>query len=398
MTIDEIKVLDSKYLMNTFGDRGDVYFTHGSGTKLFDSQGRRYTDFFTGIAVSSLGHGHPKFLEAVKAQLDKLIHVSNYYYNEPQALLAEQLVASTCAGRVFFGNTGAEANEGAVKLARKYHKARNKNRFEVISLVNSFHGRTLAMVAATGQEKYQKPYEPLPTGFVNVPAGDIDALENAITNHTAAVLLETIQGEGGVIELGREYLQQVADLCKINGVLLILDEVQTGIGRTGKLFSYEHFGIEPDIFTAAKALGGGIPIGAILAKEEVAAAFTPGDHGTTFGGNPLACAAGLAVMSILKEEGLIEQCATTGTYFKNKLLELKAGQPAVADVRGMGLMLGIELDGAVPVKNVAKHALHHGYVVGTANHNTLRFLPPFTITREEIDGLCDTLDRILAEV
>ncbi len=398
MTINEIKSLDSKYYMNTSGDRGDVYFTHGSGTKLFDSQGRRYTDFFTGIAVSSLGHGHPKFLEAVKAQLDKLIHVSNYYYNEPQALLAEQLVTSTCADRVFFGNTGAEANEGAVKLARKYHKARNKNRYEVISLVNSFHGRTLAMVAATGQEKYQKPYEPLPTGFVNVPAGDIDALENAITNHTAAVLLETIQGEGGVIELGSEYLQQVADLCKINGVLLILDEVQTGIGRTGKLFSYEHFGIEPDIFTAAKALGGGIPIGAILAKEEVAAAFTPGDHGTTFGGNPLACAAGLAVMSILKEEGLIEQCAANGGYFSNRLLELKAGQPAVADVRGLGLMLGIELDGAVQVKNVAKHALHHGYVVGTANHNTLRFLPPFTITREEIDGLCDTLDRILAEV
>lgn len=397
MTINEIMELDSKYFMNTSGSRYDVYFTHGKGTKLYDPDGREYTDFFTGIAVNSLGYGHPAYIEAVKAQLDKLIHFSNYFYNEPQALLSEKLVNATCADKVFYSNSGGEANEGAVKLARKYFKDRNKNRYEVISLKNSFHGRTLAMVAATGQERYQKPYEPLPTGFVNIPAGDIDALEAAITSHTGAVLLETIQGEGGIIEMPAGYLKQVAELCQINGLLLILDEVQTGVGRTGKLFSYEHFGIEPDIFTSAKALGGGIPIGAILAKAEVAAAFTPGDHGTTFGGNPLACAAGLAVLNILESEGLIEKCAATGVYFKAKLNELKAKHSCITDVRGMGLMLGVELEEAIHAKDVVKTALHRGYVLNAAGCNTVRLVPPFTISHEEIDGLCTTLDQILSE-
>jgi acetylornithine aminotransferase/acetylornithine/N-succinyldiaminopimelate aminotransferase len=398
MTIEEIKKLDSKYYMNTFGDRGDAYFTHGKGTKLYGCDGREYTDFFGGIAVNSLGYGYPSYIEAVKAQLDKLIHCSNYYYNEPQALLAERLANASCADRVFFANSGGEANEGAVKLVRKYFKDRNKNRFEVISLKNSFHGRTLAMVAATGQEKYQKPYEPLPAGFVNIQACDIDFLESSITNHTAAVLLETIQGEGGIIELPAEYIRQVADLCRINGLLLILDEVQTGMGRTGKLFSYEHFGIEPDIFTCAKALGGGIPIGAVLAKEEAAAAFTPGDHGSTFGGNPLACAAGIAVMDAMQKDGLIEKCATAGSYFKSKLMELKAAHACIADVRGRGLMLGVELVSELHAKDVVRQVLHAGYVVNAAGCNTLRLVPPFIISNAEIDGLCQALDNILSEV
>jgi acetylornithine/N-succinyldiaminopimelate aminotransferase len=398
MTINEIKALDAKYYMNTFGDRGDVYFTRGQGTKLYDQDGRAYTDFFGGIAVNSLGYGYPSFIKAVEAQLEKLIHFSNYFYNEPQALLAEKLVNMSCADRVFFCNSGGEANEGAVKLARKYFKARNKNRYEVISLKNSFHGRTLAMVAATGQEKYQKPFEPLPAGFVNIPAGDIDLLESSITPRTAAVLLETIQGEGGIIELSAEYIQGVAELCKLNGLLLIIDEVQTGVGRTGRLFSYEHFSVEPDIFTCAKALGGGIPIGAFLAKEEVASAFEPGNHGTTFGGNPLACAAGLAVLEAMENDGLIEKCASAGAYFKGKLMDLKAKHDCIADVRGRGLMLGVELAEAVPVKDIVHGLLDAGYVANYCGHNTLRIVPPFIITKAEIDGFCVVLDHILPEV
>ena len=384
--------------MNTFGHRFDVHFTHGLGTKLYGPDGREYTDFFTGIATCSLGHGHPAFLAAVKDQLDKLVHISNYYYNEPQALLAEKLVNATCAGKVFFANSGGEANEGAMKLVRKYFKMRNRNKYEVITLKNSFHGRTLAMVAATGQEKFQKPYEPLPAGFVNVPAGDIDALENAVGHNTAAVLLETIQGEGGVVELPAEYIRQVAELCKLNGLLFVIDEVQTGVGRTGKLYSYEHFGVEPDIFTSAKALGGGIPIGAVLAKDEVAAAFEPGDHGTTFGGNPLACAAGVAVLDILKTEGLIEQCAATGEYFKSKLTALMGKHGCITDVRGRGLLLGAELVEEVHAKDVLKKLLDAGYVIGYSGRNTLRFVPAFTISRAEVDGLCNALDKTLSEV
>ena len=397
MTLEQIAALDAKYYMNTFGHRPDVCFIQGKGTKLYDTDGREYTDFFAGIAVSSLGHGYPSYIKAVKAQLDKLLHISNYYYNEPQALLAQRLVDATCADRVFFANSGSEANEGAMKLVRKYFKERNKNRYEVISLKNSFHGRTLAMVAATGQEKYQKPYEPLPQGFVNIPAGDIELLEAAINHHTAAVLLETIQGEGGIIEMPEGYLKAVQELCQINGLLLVIDEVQTGMGRTGKLFSYEHYGIEPDIFTAAKALGGGIPIGAVLAKESVAA-FSPGDHGTTFGGGPLACAAGLAVMDALQNDGLIEKCAVTGEYFKHKLAELMHRHSCIVDVRGKGLMLGMELADHVPGKDIVTAALQRGYVINCAGSNTLRFVPPFIITNSEIDGLCAILDDIIPGV
>ncbi len=397
MTIRELAALDAQYYMHTFGHRAEVNFVSGSGTKLYDSDSREYIDFFTGIAVTSLGHGYPAFNEAVKAQLDKVIHLSNYFYNEPQALLAQRLVEASIADRVFFANSGGEANEGAAKLARKYFKMRNKNRYEVLSLDNSFHGRTLAMVAATGQPKYQKPYAPLPEGFRNVPAGDLDALEAAITPRTAAIMLETIQGEGGVIELPQDYLQGVEELCRLNGILLIVDEVQTGMGRTGKLFSYEHYGINPDIITCAKALGNGIPIGAILARGEAAEAFEPGDHGTTFGGGPLACAAGLAVMDALQRDGLLDRCAAMGPLFKAKLQALQAKHPCIVDVRGRGLMLGMELPGELPCKDVWAKLLDAGFVVGTANHNTLRFLPSFLISECEIEALCTALDKLLPE-
>lgn len=397
MDYAQIAALDDQYYLHAFGHRADVCFTRGCGTKLYDTEGREYTDFFTGIAVSALGHGYPAYIQTVKAQLDKLIHACNYFYNEPQAQLAQRLVEATVADRVFFSNSGGEANEGAVKLVRKYFKMRNKNRYEVLSLDNSFHGRTLAMAAATGQPKYQKPYTPLPEGFRNVAAGDLNALEEAIGPRTAAILIETIQGEGGIIEFSQEYLLGVQELCRLNGLLLIVDEVQTGMGRTGKLFSYEHFGLEPDIFTSAKALAGGIPLGAVLARGEAAEAFEPGDHGTTFGGGPLACAAGIAVMDALRNDGLLERCAVMGPLLKAKLQALQAKHPCIIEVRGRGLMLGMELAPQLPAKDVWNKLLSAGFVTGTANHNTLRILPSFLITESEIDGLCATLDRLLPE-
>ena len=398
MNINDVINLDAKYYMNTFGLRMDACFVRGEGCTLYDTEGKAYTDFLAGIAVNLLGYGHPAFTKALHTQVDKLLHVSNYFYNEPQTLLAQKLVQNSCADRVFFSNSGSEANEGAVKLARKYFRERNKNRYEIISLKNSFHGRTLAMVAATGQEKYQKPYEPLPAGFVNVDAGDVNLLEAAINSRTAAVFLETIQGEGGIIEMPDGYIQQVAELCHDNGLLLIIDEIQTGMGRTGKLFSYEQFGVEPDIFTVAKALGNGVPVGAFLAKEEIAAAFTPGDHGTTFGGNPLACAAGLAVFDAIEQEGLLQKCVEAGAYLKDALNKLMGKYSFIKDVRGMGLMLGLELDGAIHAKDMMKQILHAGFVVNYVNHNTLRFVPPLIVSHGEIDNLVAALDSIFAEV
>ena len=397
MTYEEAKELDSQYYMNTYGPRMEALFTHGQGCTLYGADGKTYTDFLAGIAVNLLGYNHPGFVKAVSEQLAKLPHCSNYFYSEPQARLAQRLVELSPADRVFFANSGGEANEGAVKLARRYFHGRGEDRYEVISLTNSFHGRTLAMVAATGQERFQVPYAPLPAGFTNIAAGDIDALRAAVNPHTAAILLETIQGEGGIVELGREYLQAVAALCKEQGLLLIIDEVQTGMGRTGKLFSFQHFGIEPDIFTLAKGLGGGIPIGAILAKESVAA-FGPSDHGTTFGGNPLACAAGLAVLDAIEAEGLTERAAELGGYFKGKLNAIAGQYTFVKEVRGMGLMLGMELDEAVHAKDIMVELLRRGYVIVYANRNTLRFLPPLIISRGEIDGLCAALNSILSEV
>ncbi len=397
MTYEEVKALDDQYYMNTYGPRMEVLFTHGEGCTLYDADGRAYTDFMAGIAVNLLGYNHPGFVKAVSGQLTKLPHCSNYFYNEPQATLAAKLVQASCADRVFFANSGGEANEGAVKLARKYFSARGEGRYEVISLKNSFHGRTLAMTAATGQERFHLPYSPLPAGFVNVPAGDIALVEAAINDHTAAVLLETIQGEGGILELGGEYLRDVEALCRAHGLLLIVDEVQTGMGRTGKLFSFEHFGIEPDIFTLAKGLGGGIPIGAVLAKEAVCA-FTPGDHGTTFGGNPLACAAGLAVLDALEQEGLTQRAADLGTYFKGKLQAIAARHAVVADVRGMGLMLGMEFAERLHAKDVMHELLHRGFATVYAGANTLRFLPPLIVSPAQIDALCDTLNQLLSEV
>ncbi len=391
MTLNNIMQADKDYHMNTFGDRTPVSFTHGEGSVLFDGMGNAYVDFLAGIAVNSLGYNHPKLTEAIVTQSRKLLHCSNLFYIEPQARLAKLLVEHSCGDKVFFCNSGAEANEGAIKLVRKFFNKQGLHKYEITSVFNSFHGRTLATIAATGQEKYQKPFEPMPKGFMHVPYNDLAAVEEAVTENTAAVMVEVIQGEGGVVEGTVEYLQGLQDLCKKNGLLLIIDEVQTGIGRTGKLFGYEHYGIEPDIFTLAKGLGGGVPIGAIIAKGPAAQAFEPGDHGTTFGGNPLACSAGLVVMETVLEEGFLSDVEFKGQLFKKGLTELKNDFAFIKDVRGKGLMLGLELEERISGKEIVRKMLDKGFVINCAGLNTLRFVPPLVITEKQIQKLIEAL-------
>jgi len=383
--------------MNTFGDRTPLCPAKAEGCTVTDIEGKKYTDLFGGIAVCALGYGYPSFARALHAQVDKLLHTSNVFYNEPQALLAQMLIENSFADQVFFANSGGEANEGALKLVRKYWKTKNQpEKYGVISLCSSFHGRTLCTTAATGQEKYQKPYTPLPAGFSQVPGEDLAALEAAITPNTGAVLLETIQCEGGVRVFSKAYIQDVRKLCNRKNLLLIVDEVQTGMGRTGTLFSYEQYGITPDIMTLAKALGGGVPIGAFLATEEVASAFQPGDHGTTFGGNPLACAAGVAVMHAMLDEGLLAQVAPKGELLMQALASLQTQHPAtITDIRGKGLMIGIDLQG-VASKQMMEKFLDAGFIVGTAGANTLRLAPPFVLREEEINSFIDAFRCILS--
>lgn len=399
MNLHEIMELDQQYYMNTFGARTPVAFEKGQGMTLTALDGRVYTDYLGGIAVNALGYGHPALTQAVVEQARKLMHCSNLYYIEKQAelarLLVEQIGGPCGLTKVFFGNSGAEANEGALKLARAYFYKQGIQRYEVISAKNSFHGRTLATVAATGQSKYQAPYYPLTPGFINVEYNSMPAIINALTGHTAAILLEVIQGEGGVIEADPEYLAQVSALCKDKGLLLIVDEVQTGMGRTGKPLAIQHYDLKPHIVTLAKALGGGIPIGAVMAREEVAQAFAPGDHGSTFGGNPLACAAGVAVVTEIMKPGFLDNVRTMGAALKRGLESLKARHGCILDVRGKGLLLGLELDAATDGKAIVQRMFEHRLLINCAAHNTLRFAPPLIIGEKEIQLLTDTLDMVL---
>ena len=398
MTLKEIIALDKKYYLNTFGDRLPVCFTRGEGMKLWDLDGKVYYDFLAGIAVNALGHSHPALVNAIVEQAQKFIHCSNYYYIESQAKLAQLIVENSCCDKVFFANSGAEANEGAIKLARLYYRKKGfPKKFEIITLEKSFHGRTLATLAATGQEKYQKNYCPLTPKFLSVPMNDINALERAITEYTCAVMLEPIQGESGVNPANVDYIRQVRKLCDEKDILLIFDEVQCGLGRTGKMFAYEHFGVEPDIFTLAKALGGGFPIGALCAKEPVASAFEPGDHGSTFGGNPLACSAGYAALSTIINDRLYENSAVMGDYFIGKLNSLKEKYGIIKEVRGKGLMIGVELFQPKAVEIKLK-CLEAGYLIGSVGDNIIRMLPPLIITREDIDGFITSLDSILEKL
>jgi predicted acetylornithine/succinylornithine family transaminase len=386
----------AKYLMNTY-NRYPIVLVKGRGAKVYSDDGKEYLDFVGGIAVNILGHCHPKVVVSIQKQAQRLLHVSNLYHIDSQIKLARLLVENSFADRVFFCNSGAEANEAAIKLARKYAKDHySEDRYEIITAYNSFHGRTMATITATGQEKIQKGFEPLLPGFKYVPFNDIDALYSAIDDRTCAVMLEPIQGEGGVRVPSLEYFKRVRTLCNESGVLLILDEVQTGMGRTGRLFAHEHFGIEPDIMTLAKGLGGGVPIGAMLAKEHVASSFTPGSHASTFGGNPLVCQAAVATLETILEDNafILKECSRLGEYLKDRLYKLKEEfSGIIVDIRGIGLMVGVEL--TRECQPIVKACIEKGLLVNCTAGTTLRFTPPLIITEEDIDTALDILADIL---
>jgi acetylornithine/N-succinyldiaminopimelate aminotransferase len=384
--------LSEQYIANTYA-RYPILLVRGKGTRVWDLEGEEYLDFVSGLAVCNLGHCHPKVVKAIQDQAEKLIHVSNFYYIEPQIQLASLLCKHSFADKVFFCNSGAEANEGAMKLARKYAKEKiSKDRHEIITMERSFHGRTLATLTATGQEKFHKGYEPLMPGFKYVPFNDIRAVKNAMDSKTCALMLEPIQGEGGVNCPSEGYLKALREICDEKGLLLIFDEVQVGMGRTGKLFAYEHDGVEPDMLTLAKSLAGGVPIGALIIKKGIADSFKPGDHASTFGGNPLATAAGVAALTAILEEGMLENCQKMGDYFLSQLEEIKGKFPFVKEVRGKGLILGMELkiDGSSIVNEMLKKKILINCTMG----NVLRFLPPLIVTKEEIDRVVKTLEEV----
>jgi predicted acetylornithine/succinylornithine family transaminase len=389
-------MLSERYVANTYA-RYPVLLVRGKGTRVWDLEGEEYLDFVSGLAVCNLGHCHPKVVKAIQDQAEKLIHISNFYYIEPQIQLASLLCKLSFADKVFFCNSGAEANEGAMKLARKYAKEKvGKDRYEIITMERSFHGRTLATLTATAQEKFHKGYEPLMPGFKYVPFNDIGAVKNAIDSKTCAVMLEPIQGEGGVNCPSEGYLKALREICDERGILLIFDEVQVGMGRTGKLFAYEHDGVEPDMLTLAKSLAGGVPIGALLIKKGIADSFKPGDHASTFGGNPLATAAGVAALKTILEERMLENCQKMGDYFISKLEEIKGKFPFVKEVRGKGLILGLELkmDGGSIVKEMLKKKILINCTMG----NVLRFLPPLIVTREEVDQVVKALEEVFTGI
>ncbi|HDP69429.1 MAG TPA: acetylornithine transaminase [Actinobacteria bacterium] len=383
MDFEDYVKKDSQFYMHTYA-RLPVLFVKGKGCTLWDIDGKSYLDFVSGLGVASIGHCHPVIVEAVKKQVEELMHVSNLFYTIPQVELAEKLIDVSFGDKCFFANSGAEANEGVVKLARKYSKTfLGEDKYEIITALRSFHGRTMKMLAATGQPEKQKPFEPMPIGFKHVPLNDLDVLKEAITDKTCAIMLEPIQGEGGVYPCGLEYLQGVRNFCNEEGLLLILDEVQTGIGRTGKMFAYEHYGIEPDIMSLAKGLGGGVPIGAIIARDEVAKAFEPGDHGSTFGGGPVACAAAFAALKVIEDEELVKNSYQMGNLIEEKLQELSKSFP-IKDLRGKGLMIGIELEGEM-AKEIVSKCLNEGLIINNIGKKIIRFLPPLCITEEDVN-------------
>ncbi|MGM0370149.1 MAG: aspartate aminotransferase family protein [Bacillota bacterium] len=395
MNKEEIIAADQKYFMNVFGDRTMVA-EKGEGVYLYDDRGTKYLDFSAGIAVNALGHNHPRVTAAIKDQAENLLHASNLYYFEIQSKLSELLVENTCADKVFYANSGAEANEGAFKLARKYFKKQNKNKYQIIATSKSFHGRTLATLAATGQEKYQKPFRPLPEGFSFVPYNDLAAIKEEITDETAAIVVEPIQGEGGVNPASVDYLQGLRDLCDKHDILLIFDEVQTGIGRTGKIFAYQNYNVEPDIFTSAKALGNGVPVSALLARGDVSDAFEPGDHASTFGGNPLACRAAHATLKTILEEDIISNVQRVGSYFKEKLLNLQERHDLILEVKGQGLMLGVEVD--LDPQLIRDKMFENDILILKAGKNVLRFVPPLIIEESHVDQVIDKLDQVISDL
>lgn len=402
----------SDFLMNTYL-RPPMLLVRGRGTRVWDAEGREYLDFMAGISVNNLGHCHPRVVEAIRAQAGDLIHCSNLYHNPPQAALARRLAEASIGGRVFFCNSGAEAVEAAIKLARRRWWRRRGGDGggvasgaaggggadapgvgvpRVVAFHGAFHGRTLAALAATG--RYLDGFAPLPPGFVHIPFNDLGAAAAVMDENVCAVLVEPVQGEGGVVPADPAFLSGLRDLCDRTGALLIFDEIQTGLGRTGRMFAYEHYGVLPDVLTLAKALGGGLPLGAVVARGEAAQAFRPGDHGSTFGGNPVACAAALAALDVLAEEELPARAAALGDHFAARLRELAGRHAGVRQVRGLGLMVGMEL--SVPVRPLVETCRERGLLANGTAERVLRFLPPLVVTREEIDRAVDILEAVLA--
>ncbi|NIQ98475.1 MAG: aspartate aminotransferase family protein [Desulfuromonadales bacterium] len=384
-----------KHIAKTYA-RLPLVPVRGEGTRLWDADGREYLDFLAGVAVNNLGHCHPKVVAALKDQAERLLHCSNFFHIPSQIELAEILCANSFGDRVFFCNSGAEANEAAMKLVRKHSREQGgENRFEVITALASFHGRTIGTISATGQDKARFGFEPVVPGFKYVPFGDIQALRTAISPNTCAVMLEPVQGEGGVNVPPPGYLQAVREACDENDLLLVFDEVQVGCGRTGELFAYQHDGVEPDIMTLAKALAGGPPIGAMVAREGIAESFGPGTHGSTFGGNPLMASAAVAAMKTLISDGVLENCREMGGYLRQRLEELADRYTFARQVRGRGLILGMEME--IEGGGIVKTALERGLIINCTVGKVLRFLPPLTVSREEIDQAIDILDGVLAE-
>ncbi|HYB92042.1 MAG TPA: acetylornithine transaminase [Candidatus Binataceae bacterium] len=388
----EIIELAHRNLIDVYGCL-PLAFVRGHGSYLYDADGNRYLDFFCGLAVTSLGHGHPRVVRAIKEQAEKLTHVSNVFHTEPMARLAERLANRFGDGRVFFGNSGAEANEAAIKLARRWGHKDGGGRFEIVAALGSFHGRTLATLSATGQEKYHQGFQPLVPGFRLAPFDDLAALDRSLRDETVAVMIEPIQGEGGVVVPKPDYLKRVRDFCDRKRILLIFDEVQTGMGRTGRFFAFEHVGVKPDIVTLAKALGGGLPIGAMIARADVAASLTPGSHGSTFGGNPVACASALAVIDAFEQDGVLENAERVGAYIVERLSKFARSCDRIAEVRGLGMIIGVVLKHeAAPI---VAACLKEKLLVNATAGNVLRLLPPLNLTREEADAGLEIIERAL---
>ncbi|SET65739.1 acetylornithine aminotransferase [Natronincola peptidivorans] len=396
MKIDAIMQEGNQYTMNTY-KRLPVAFQSGEGSYLKDTEGKQYLDMIGGLGACGLGHNHPAVTKAIQDQAEKLIHVANIYWIQEQVELGKLLVQHSFGDKAFFCNSGAEANEAAIKLARKYaYKKYGDQKNEVIAMTSAFHGRTIATLGVTYNKKYQEGYGPIPTGFKFAEFNNIDALNEAITENTCAIMMETIQGEGGVTPVDKDFLKEVKAICEEKDILLIFDEIQCGVARTGKLFAYENYGIEPDIMTLAKALGSGFPIGAMIAKDKVAEVFNPGDHGTTFGGNPLACATALGTMNFILKEKLWKKAEESGAYFAEKLTELIDKYPWVKQVKGKGLMVGLELE--IEGGFIVEKAFEERLLMNCTAGNVLRFLPPLIIEKEEIDKSVEILDKIFKEI
>lgn len=385
--------MDDTYVMHSYG-RKKVVFVKGSGMKLWDADGKEYLDFLAGIAVNGIGHSHPELAEAICRQSSKLMHVSNLFYVPQQPMLAKKLVELSGLDKAFFCNSGAEANEAALKLARKWGNTKRSGRYEIITAKHSFHGRTLAAVTATGQPKYHSGFEPMMPGFKYVPYNDFDALKKSISDETCAVMLEPVQGESGVWPASKEYMVNVRKLCDDLGILLILDEVQTGIGRTGKWFGFQHYDIKPDIMTLAKTLGGGFPIGSCLATNSVAEVFEPGSHASTFGGNPLACTAALTTIDIIEKNDLINNSMNMGAYMKESLIKLQKSRNDIKDVRGLGLMIALEFN-RDDIQDVVVKCMNQGLIVNGIGTNIIRFVPPLIVNQNDIDNAINILANVL---